>query len=171
MKKIKRNLYLAQKIVNINHHLQYVEDENGYLFSDGIYKTKIKPEDLPEWYVHGRYYRCLGYMSAKGVVDLKYIPNMWINHFLKDDFLLVSYNEPIKEIGESNRFWERYAGYDKKIFGNEILYFLKAVQKYSDIDISEIVKQIQEKADILPKKHPDEFGDFKFDVEAYLNKD
>lgn len=171
MTKFKRNLYLAQKIVNLNHHLQYVEDENGYLFSDGIYKTKIKPEDLPEWYVHGRYYKCLGYLSAKGVVDLKYIPNLWINHFLKDDFLLISYNEPIREVSVSDRFWERYAGYDEKIYGNEILDFLKAVQKYSYIDISETVKQIQEKADILPQKHPNEFGNFKFNVEAYINKD
>lgn len=91
--------------------------------------------------------------------------------FLKDDFLLISYNEPIREVSVSDRFWERYAGYDEKIYGNEILDFLKAVQKYSYIDISETVKQIQEKADILPQKHPNEFGNFKFNVEAYINKD
>lgn len=141
MKKINQSFYSIQKIVNINHSFQYIKDENGYLFSGGIYPTKIKPDDLPEWYVYGRYYKCFGYMSAKGIADLKYIPNLWVNHFLKDDLLLVSYHDPIKEIEPSNSFLERYDGYDERIFGNEILYFLKAVQKYSDIDITLMIKR------------------------------
>ena len=171
MKKIRKNLYTLQKIVYKDHQLQYVEDENGYLFSDKRYPTKIRSEDLPEWFVYGIYYRCLGYMSAKGVVDLKYVPNLWINHFLKDDFLLVSYHNPIQEISVDKRGVDKYAGYDKSIYGTAILDFLKAVRKYSDIDISEVIKQIQEKADLLPKTHPAEFGNFKFDVQAYLDKE
>ena len=110
-------------------------------------------------------------MSAKGVVDLKYVPNLWINHFLKDDFLLVSYHNPIQEILSDKRGVDKYTGYDKSIYGTTILDFLKTVRKYSDIDISEVIKQIQEKADLLPKKHPTEFGNFKFDVQAYLDKE
>ena len=61
---------------------QYTEDENGYLFAHGIHAAKIKAEDLPEWYVYGRYYSCFGYLSAKGVVDMKYAPIRYSNHFL-----------------------------------------------------------------------------------------
>lgn len=170
MKKIRKNLYTLQKIVYKNHRLQYIEDENGYLFSEKRYPTKIKPEDLPEWFVYGTYYRCFGYMSAKGVVDLKYVPNLWINHFLQDDFLLVSYNSPIQEAFLDKRGVDKYTDYDRTIYGGTILDFLKAARKYSAIDISEITKQIQEKADLLPKKHPTEFENFKFDVQAYLKK-
>lgn len=64
----------------------------------------------------------------------------------------------------------KYIGFEITISGNEILWFLKAARKYSGIDISEIAGQIQEKADMLPQKHPHEFKDFRFDVQAYLDQ-
>lgn len=170
MKRFRKNLYTIEKIVWVRHQMQYIKDKDGYLFSDMVYPTKIKPEDLPEWYVHGRYCKRWGYLSAKGVADLKYIPNLWVNHFLKDDFLLVSYHEPIREVPDGKWIWEKYNGFDFTISGNEILWFLKAARKYSEIDISEIAGQIQEKADMLPQKHPHEFKDFRFDVQAYLDQ-
>ena len=45
------------------------------LDTSAIKNTKIKAKDLPEWYVHGRFYKRFGYLSSKGVVDLHYIPN------------------------------------------------------------------------------------------------
>ena len=171
MKRFRKNLYTIEKIVWVCHRMQYIKDKDGYLFSDMVYPTKIKPEDLPEWYVHGRYCKRWGYLSAKGVADLKYIPNLWVNHFLKDDFLLISYHEPIREVPDGKWIWEKYTGFDFTISGNEILWFLKAARKYSGIDISEITRQIQEKADMLPQKHPHEFKDFRFDVQAYLDKE
>ena len=68
MKRFRSNLYTAQKIVCADRQHVYVENEDGYLFAQAIYPTKIKAEDLPEWYVYGRYYKCFGYLSAKGVV-------------------------------------------------------------------------------------------------------
>lgn len=170
-KRIRQILYSEQKLVRKDNRLQYIENPDGYLYADMIYPTKIKAEDLPEWFIYGRYYRCWGYLSAKGVADLKYIPNLWINHFLKDDLLLISYHEPIEQISESKQFWERYKGYDETIDDGAILHFLKAAKKYSEIDITEIAQQIQEKADMMPIKHPREFGDFKFDIQAFLDKE
>ena len=54
MKRFRKNLYTIEKIVWVRHQMQYIKDKDGYLFSDMVYPTKIKPEDLPEWYVHGR---------------------------------------------------------------------------------------------------------------------
>jgi len=30
----------------------YIRDKNGFLYAKGIYPTRIKSEDLPEWYVY-----------------------------------------------------------------------------------------------------------------------
>lgn len=170
MKNFRSNLYTIQKVIHRDHQHRYIDGEKGYLFAQAIYPTKIRAEDLPEWYVYGRYYKCVGYLSAKGVVDLKYVPSEHSNHFLKDDFLLISYNAPIIENPEATSILSKYSGYDERICGNELLAFLKAVQKYSEYDISNIAEQIQNKATWLPKVFPEEFGDFKFDVNGYLRK-
>jgi len=166
MKKLKSNLYTKEKIVLRDRRHQYIEDKNGYLFAQGIYPTKIKTEDLPEWYVYGRYYKCFGYLSAKGVVDMKYVPSKYSSHFLKDDFLFISYNTPISEKPEASGIINAYIGYDERIYGNEILSFLKAVRKYSAYDISGIAKMIQDKADWIVQTFPEECSDFKFDVHS-----
>jgi hypothetical protein len=43
---------------------------------------------------------------------------------------------------------------------DEFFSALNDVKKYSNIGIAEIIQQIQEKADIMPIKFPEEFGDF-----------
>lgn len=167
MKRFHSNLYTVQKIVLRDHQHQYMENEDGYLFAQGIYPTKIKAEDLPEWYVYGRYYKCFGYLSAKGVVDMRYEPNQYSNHFLKDDFLFISYHTPIAEQPEAGNAFEKYSGYDERICGNAILRFLKAARKYSAYDIAEIVQMIQNKAEWIRQTFPEEYGDFEFDVDFF----
>lgn len=93
--KFNSNWYSVDVIKRINGVLQYSKDENGYLFSNARYKTKIKPEDLPESYIWGRYYKRWGYLNAEGVVDVYYIPNKCFNHFLRDDNLFISYGPKI----------------------------------------------------------------------------
>ena len=171
MKRFNSRLYTKEKIIHSNRQLRYVTDKNGYLFAQGIYPTKIRAEDLPEWYVYGRFYKCFGYLSAAGVVDMHYVPSKYSNHFLKDDFLFISYHAPIVEHPEESSIFERYSGYDERIYGNEILNFLNSAKRYSRYDVSEIAQQIQKKAEWLPQAFPEEFGDFRFDVTAYLEAD
>ena len=166
MKRFRSNLYTVQKIVCTEGRHIHVEDKDGYLFAQAIYPTKIKAEDLPEWYVYGRYYKCFGYLSAKGVVDMKYVPSKYSNHFLKDDFLFISYSTPISEKPEASSIIDAYIGYDERIYGNEILSFLKAARKHSAYDISEIAQMIQDKADWIVQTFPEEYSDFKFDVRS-----
>lgn len=64
--RFKRSLYTVEDIKMIDGHLRYCENEDGTLFA-GPYKTKIKPGDLPEWYLHGRYYKRWGYLSTKEI--------------------------------------------------------------------------------------------------------
>ena len=75
MKRLSSKWYSVEDIRWKEKEWRYVTDENGYLYSKARYNTKIKPEDLPKWYIEGRYYKRFGYLSAKCVVDLHYIPN------------------------------------------------------------------------------------------------
>ena len=58
-KRIKANLYTETKIIWNGYEHLAVRNDDGTLFSQGHYKTRILPADLPEWYVYGRYYSAL----------------------------------------------------------------------------------------------------------------
>ena len=97
-----------EQIKKVDGVLKSVTSEDGSLFS-GVYKTKIYPEDLPEWYKKDRYYKRQGYMSTQGIVDMVYIPSQ-LGTFLKDDVLLVSYVNRIEKI-QSETAWPIYKSY------------------------------------------------------------
>lgn len=59
MSRFKSNLYTIERRVWRNHKLCWIQNDDFTLFS-GHHKTKIKEEDLPEWYVFGRYYKLWG---------------------------------------------------------------------------------------------------------------
>lgn len=150
MKKL-AHLYLSDKVVWRDHKPVAIEDENGYLFSQGRYRTKIQPDDLPELYVYGRFYKRWGYMSAKGVKYLCYRPNMVFNHMFKDDFLFISYNQPIIS-AENDPLW--YKGYDEYVFGGAILSMVKAIDRYSDCDTTEVKAAIEMKRKWFKETYP-----------------
>lgn len=173
MGKFKRHLYTTERIIFDGKAHRCIESDDGTLFA-GRYRTKLYEYDLPEWYLQGCYYKLRGYLSTKGIVDMLYIPNMHINHFLKDDCLLVSYDRKIRENPEGHRWlYEKYIGWDERIFGSEILGVLKGAQKYSDYDISAIIDQIKEKQKVFKEKHPSDYEIEcdNFDVDAYFAKD
>lgn len=173
MSRFKRNIYYIEKYCSINGHHRCIESDDGTLFS-GYRKTKILAQDLPEWYVFGRYHKLFGYMSTKGITDLLYIPHKWSNHYLKDDCLYVSYGGKIEptDIPESGSFHERYKGYDELVWSGEILRIIKGAQKYSGFDISKLIDQLKQKKEWLIRQYPDEFGPerWSFDVDEYFSK-
>ena len=164
--RFKRRLYTVQEIMFVDGHLRYVTNEGGTLFA-GPYKTKIKPEDLPEWYLYGRYYKRFGYLSAKGITDILYFPCHFGGHFLKDDFLLVSYGGKIHEVDSPSGklTMDRYEGWDEIIWGNEIITILKGARKYSGYDIGPFITKLKRKKDWIQTTHPDEFGPDKWDID------
>ena len=156
--RFKQRLYTVEDIKMVAGHLRYCKNDDGTLFS-GHYKTKITPEELPEWYLYGRYYKRWGYLSAKGITDMVYIPNLVFNHFLKDDCLLVAYGGKIVEDKPDARSrLERYSGHDERIWGNEIITILCGARKYSGIDIQPFIEQIRKKKEWLQEAYPQEFG-------------
>lgn len=160
-------LYTTEIRVFRDHQFHIVESDDGTLFSKH-YRTKILPEDLPEWYVFGRYYKLWGYMSTKGITDMRYVPNKTVNHFLKDDSLYISYGGVIEDAPASDTsYYNRYIGYDEVVWGREIISILRGAQKYSNYDISSFVQSIKDKKEWLIYEYPDEFGPHRwsFDVE------
>lgn len=166
--RFKNPLYTREIKVYRDHHFRYVESDDGTLYS-GHNRTKILAQDLPEWYLFGRYYKCWGYMSTKGVTDLLYVPNKCFNHFLKDDGLYISYGGKITETvpPEDGSYYDRYTGYDEVVWGAEIVDILQGARLYSGYDISGMIQQIKEKKEWLIHKYPDEFGPehWNFDVD------
>lgn len=161
--RFKNTLYTTGDFKHIDGHLRYVDNEDITLFS-GHYRTKIKPEELPEWYLYGRYYKRWGYMSIKGITDLVYLLNRFSNHYLKDDCLLISYGGKITETSDSNSSpYERYQGWDERVWGNEIITILRGARKYSGYDIEPLIEKLKWKKAYMQREFPDQFDPERWD--------
>ena len=101
-KRIKAPFYTEMKLglVSLFNDTRLPE---GYLYANGRNRTKIKPEDLPEYYIPLMVYKVNGYISVDGIKEVVYRPNYWINHMHKDDFLYISYSTPHRERGQCSR--------------------------------------------------------------------
>ena len=151
-------LYTQSKTNWRTGHFKTIYGKDETLFSGGIYPTKIKADDLPEWYVWGRYYKHWGYLSAKGVKCLVYEPCKFSNHMFKDDFLYISYDAPIIPNPDRQANWFKYAGFDEYIYGSVIVSFLRAAEKYSGYDITEIKAQIEDKRLWFKEHYPEDYA-------------
>jgi len=131
-------------------------DPDGYLYAEGKRRTKILPEDLPEWFVYGYMYKRHGYVSTKSVKHLLYVPNYSVqNHLHKYDSLFISYNDPIEPTEEDNGFkW--YKGYDHVLSGSLIVAYVRAAAKYSKYDVKAIFEEINRKQEFFYDRNPDE---------------
>jgi len=167
--RFKNNLYTIEDIKYIDGHHKYITNNDGTLFS-GPYRTKIKPEDLPEWYMYGRYHKRFGYMSTKGITDLVYIPSRFSNHFLKDDCLLVAYGGKIteKENASAEFSLDRYEGWDERVWGNDIITILCGARKYSGYNIEPFIEKLKWKKEYMQTQFSDEFGADKWDMDVEL---
>ena len=152
------HLYATSKYNWRSGHLETVYPKDDTLFSCGIYPTKITAADLPEWYVYGRFYKHWGYLCAKGVKSLVYDPCKFSNHMFKDDFLYISYHDQIIPNPDRSESFNKFIGYDEYIYGSVIVSFLKAVEKYSGYDISEIKVQIEDKRLWFKETYPDDYA-------------
>ena len=122
--KIYANYYHDGKL-KFDNEWYYYKDLNNYLFSMGIYKTKIKEADLPDYYIKVWQYPRYKYISFKAIKDIYYRPGFFTNHWRKDDFLFISYNDIIKCNDRGFAI-----NYDELIYGLEIDAFMKALNEY-----------------------------------------
>ena len=145
-KRINANEYRDVKI-SLKKGWERLPDGFLYSYKTRITPTKITPQDLPESYIPvwaGGYTR---YINAANITSVVYKPNYVFNHVYKDDFLYISYNGPISvNLKADFRLKEeRFTGEDNWIWGNDIVEFAKEIQKYSGLDMTEALKEMEEK--------------------------
>ena len=121
----------------------FYQDENNYLLAKGIYNTKIKEENLPDYYIKLWLYPRHIYLSLKDINDIAYKPNFIFNHWRKDDSLYISYK------GKLNINEKGYCdNWDILVYGIEIDHFVNKLEKYGydKVKIKEI-KSLMNKKD------------------------
>lgn len=131
------------------------DTENQFLYSHGRYPTKITAEDYLKihsrviWYMHG-------YLKTSGIVDMKYT---WMkeNHLFKDDYIYISYKEPLHAEVNSWGFI-KYTNYDVCVCGNDIVDIVLAAEKYSGFDTTEVRAEIEKKRVWLRDNEPEEYA-------------
>lgn len=164
-KRVYGHLYFLHDFKRIDGDYRYVGSKDGTLLAANYGRTKLYASELPEWFVYGRYYKRFGYLSTKGITALKFVPNMYTNHFLKDDRLMISYGKHQNELDDDEK-------YDTWVWGTEILDVLKGAQIYSNYDIAPIIYQIKDKMAWLRETYPEEFGIGKwvFDLDNWMQQ-
>lgn len=146
---IKANFYSIEKIVYKKKRFQYISNPKGYLYSGATILVNVKKEDLPAYFVPGRFKKCYGYIRTNKVKDVVYLARTDSDHFIKDDILLISYNGSIVKDDSCGDLFH-YRGYDEYIYGLDILTFIKGVLIYSpDIDVNGIISTIRLKKNNL----------------------
>ncbi len=138
------NRYTKYKLDWKEKRLKSLEGE--YLFSDGIYPTKIRVEDLPSSFVAVRDMLC-PYYNTEGITNLVYVPNLMFNHLFKYDYLYITYSDNTK-LGKV---------YDEIISGYSIIDFLRKAEE-TGYDISSIKEQIEMKRLHFKEKFPSEYS-------------
>ena len=140
---------------------EIVDTDNEFLYSYGVYPTKIKREDLPEdyikihsrsiWYMHG-------YVKTSNVVDVDY-QALKINHLFKDDYLYISYKNKLSYSDDGYGFI-KINSYDIRICGNSIIPVLLEIEKHSNIDTSKVREKIIDKFNWWKEKYPEDYNRF-----------
>ena len=168
MKRIKANIYTKGHFGK--RIRETLDRDDKYLYSAGIYPTKIEEKDLPEYYcrIHSR---SIWYMEGFiKTSDVKYIEYKYIdeNHMFKDDYIYISYNKPIRTTKNS---WGRinFIDYDIHISGNDIIPILFFIEKYSpDVKTDHVRRKIKEKFNLFKAHYYDDFKrQFKDDDDIF----
>jgi hypothetical protein len=159
MEKLNSNWYTKGKLDRKTR--RPTDQENEFLYSRGMYLTKIKEEDLPSDYIKFKsrsIWYMTGYLKTSGVKDL-YYTYIKENHLFKDDFLYISYDKKIEKIKDEYGYEEiRY--FDFFICGNDIIDVLFAIEKNSNIDTTKIRNKIEEKFEWWKKNEVDDYKSF-----------
>ena len=154
IKRITAPFYTERK-VGLRYLFNETKLPDGSLYARGRYKTKIKPNDLPEYYVYGMVFKVNGYISVLGIKDIVYKPNYRINHLHRDDFLYISYNLPIRETVSKTGYVEHW-DYDAVLWGGMIVTFIREIRKHGSYDIEPIADEVKKKERFFLEKYPEE---------------
>lgn len=137
-------------------HMTRIYSPCGCLFTNHHRASPFKPEDLPEWYVKGYYWKQHGFLSAKGVKDVVFAPSdpRYDNHAMKDCCLYVSYSGQITLRDAAT--WPCFGDYYIAFGGTEIVDFLFAAEKWSGLDISLPLSSVLQHLENFKVEYPEQ---------------
>ena len=140
-----------------------LDTDTEFLYSDGVYKTKLTEADLPDDYIpiHSRViWYMKGFLRTSGITDMKYT-YCRENHFFKDDYIYISYHGKIKKVDETEGIFRimDYVDYDVCVCGNDIINIVLAAEKYSGVDTTEVRAGIEEKRVWLRENEPEYYAE------------
>lgn len=174
----KKDLKILKKQCNKNNFsLRYdsiicVDNElpDGMLFAcrnNRYYRTKLTVSDLPESYCHIQNSNNDRYIRADGVTHLIYKPSLITDESTKDDILFIFYDENTPDGIDENSALNStlYDSCDELVFGRDIDLFMDYVKEYSDIDVSNIKKEMSEREDNVTRVFNERFGYLKKEEE------
>lgn len=121
-----------------------------------LYLTKFIKDDIHnnKDYLYGRWQGRFGYIRLKGVKELIYKPNLWVNHVFKDDSLYVSFHkEPM--ITQLNPWGSWYSGYDFCLSSLDMVKFLYYCD-YNEEDKKILMDAFEDKIDYYNEKFKDD---------------
>ena len=152
-KRIASHFYSSRKA---GSSLSSEDHINGFLYAQGIYRSKIMPDDLPPYFIKLNRYGTV-YLDTKNVRDIKYRPTYsFDNHLFKDDSLYISYTNPITKRESSSHTIVYYDNYDYLLWGWDMVRFICAVKSNSDFDVFPIQKMLCDKFDWYREKNPED---------------
>lgn len=144
-KRVRSNYYTIEKRVRTADGHEWVSLPGGRLFAGGIYPSNVTEADLPDTFVELLIRGEKSYLNAAGVKDLRYKPNYFSdNHLFKDDFLYISYSEPLKEVKDKTGY-THIDEYDRLLWGYSIVSFVEAVKEKTDFPVDNILEEIHKK--------------------------
>lgn len=130
---------------NKNYWYVFKELPDGRLYAGWgfAHPTKLTKDDLPPDYILLTNYKKCGYIRTAGVKSLIYHESPFHNHTYKDDFLYISYTQDLGEYNPSRDDDGTFQQCDEYIFGNDIVDFILAVEKWSpEIDVTDIKERM-----------------------------
>ena len=146
-------------------------DPPPYLLSGGIYPTKIRPEELPPWYVEYTYWNTR-YVDTSRVTEVVYRPCRLHphNHLLKDDSLYLAYDGRRVQLTDT--------GFPASLYGIEILSGwalidgLISVREFSGLDITPQLDQLRKKVLLYNEEYAEPWPDpnIPYDPDAMITR-
>ena len=126
-----------------------LDKDTGFLKSRGRYRTKIKPEDLPDRYLKIYQSGETKFIDVASIKRIYYKGNYAFDHYFKDDILLLFWNRSSTETFECKCSDDLYRMIDEAslvVSGSEILQIIKSVKEQDiKIDMSPIIEEIHRK--------------------------
>ena len=129
----------------IHGKMEQCFDPPEFLLSNGIYPTRIKPDELPPWYVEFTHWNTR-YVDTSRVTNVIYRPCRMPhhNHLFKDDCVFLHY-DGVEPVWSHDGFGPWLDSPHETLWGWSLVTGLISAREYSGIDITNQLEELKAK--------------------------